>query len=107
MPREEVWRRSARGDWRAAHSEGWKAAGEGEAVHAGRQQARRRRVLRKSVCKGMEESLPRFFRFFKKAGLVCFSSAVNGKAEKADAFREMFPHWGKNAFLPVFPAFCG
>ncbi len=99
MPREEVWRRSARGDWRTAHSEGWKAVGEGEAAHAGRQQARRR-VLRKSVCKGMEESLPRFFRFFKKAGLVCFSSVVSGKAEKADAFREIFPALGEECLPP-------
>jgi hypothetical protein len=48
----------------------------------------------------MEESLPRFFRFFKKAGLVCFSSVVSGKAEKADAFREIFPALGEECLPP-------
>ena len=65
---------------------------------------------------GHGEEFATFFRFFKKAGLVCFSSAVNGKAAEADAFREMFPALGEECLplcvfrflrLIILPLSCG
>ena len=81
-----------------------------------RQAAGEKKGAAEECLQGHGEEFATFFRFFKKAGLVCFSSAVNGKAAEADAFREMFPALGEECLplcvfrflrLIILPLSCG
>ena len=76
----------------------------GEAVHAGSRREEEGCWV-KSVCKGMEKSLPRFSGFFKAGGAGLFFIRCEWEAAEADAFREMFPHGGRMLFPPCVSVF--